>query len=246
VTATTGERPARRPPGWLLEVPLAHRGLHGAGRIENALPAFAAAAEAGYGAELDVRLSADRVPVVVHDRDLVRVAGVERRVDALTAAELRRVRLHDGTVGVPTLAEALAVLAAVPVMVEVKQGRVRPGTLEAEVARVLDRHPGPVCVAGFHPGTIAWFRRHRPDVVRVQTAMATATVGRPTGATRPLVLRRVDPHAVSHDLAGLSGPGAQAWRRRGGALVAWTVRDAEALERARRLADNLIFEGVRP
>jgi hypothetical protein len=41
-------------PSWLVDVPLAHRGLHGDGVPENSLPAFAAAAAAGYGGELDV------------------------------------------------------------------------------------------------------------------------------------------------------------------------------------------------
>jgi glycerophosphoryl diester phosphodiesterase len=34
-------------PSWLVDVPLAHRGLHGDGVPENSLPAFAAAATAG-------------------------------------------------------------------------------------------------------------------------------------------------------------------------------------------------------
>jgi glycerophosphoryl diester phosphodiesterase len=243
-------RPARRAPSWLVDVPLAHRGLHGPDTFENSVPAFAAAAAAGYGVELDVRASADGVPVVVHDRDLARIAGRAERIDALTADALGRVRLADGTVGVPTLAEVLEVMAGLPVMVEVKQHRLRAGALELAVALVIDRHPGPVCIAGFHPGTIAWFRRHRPDTVRVLTAMvrrgippATSPAGR---SARSALLDRLDPHALSHDLAGLPGPLTDAWRARGGTIVTWTVRDQQALARARSLADNVIFEHVRP
>ena len=99
-------------PGWLVEVPLAHRGLHVEGRLENTLAAFAAAADAGYGAELDVHLSADGVPVVVHDEDLVRVAGLDRRVADLTVEELAGVRLLDGSVGGPTLAAEIDLMRA--------------------------------------------------------------------------------------------------------------------------------------
>ena len=55
----------------------AHRGLHdlNAGRPENSLGAFRAAAEAGFGAELDVHLMADGALAVVHDSDLERVCG---------------------------------------------------------------------------------------------------------------------------------------------------------------------------
>jgi microcystin degradation protein MlrC len=45
---------------------------------EDSLLAFEAAVAAGYGAELDVHLSADGVPVVVPARGLARVAGVGR------------------------------------------------------------------------------------------------------------------------------------------------------------------------
>ena len=45
----------------------AHRGLHGEGRAENSLSGFRAAVDAGYGIELDVRLSSDGELVVFHD-----------------------------------------------------------------------------------------------------------------------------------------------------------------------------------
>ena len=54
----------------------AHRGLYDDNaRPENSLAAFRAAAEAGYGVELDVRLTRDGVPVISHDGDLRRTAG---------------------------------------------------------------------------------------------------------------------------------------------------------------------------
>ena len=47
----------------------AHRGLHTKDKTvpENSLPAFRAAAEAGYGVELDIQLSRDGQVVVFHD-----------------------------------------------------------------------------------------------------------------------------------------------------------------------------------
>ena len=237
-------------PSWLTEAALAHRGLHGDGRIENTMPAFLAAVEHGYGAELDVHLSADGVPVVVHDEDLVRVAGLDRRVAASTAAVLAAVRFPDGTVGVPTLAEVLAAMRSVPVMVEVKQRARRVGRLEAAVAAVLDAHDGPVCVAGFNPLTVRWFARHRPGTVRLLTAEArpgpelpALLRGRLLG---PRVLASLAPHGLSLGLAGLPSPESVAWRERGGAIVTWTVRTEADLARARSVADAVIFEGVRP
>lgn len=60
---------------------------------ENSLASFAAAAQAGYGIELDVQLTLDKQVVVVHDADLLRVAGDPRRIADLTYDELMRIPL---------------------------------------------------------------------------------------------------------------------------------------------------------
>lgn len=242
--------PRSEVPAWLYEVPLAHRGLHGEGVVENTRSAFAAAAARGYGVELDVRLSADGVPVVFHDSTLARLAGSSDRVAKLTATELGQVRLLDGDEGIPTLAEALEVLRETAAMLELKTTRLWAGALEAAVARDLGEHPGPACVASFNPVPLRWFRERAPDVVRVLTAMA------PPGGRLSSFLRRrmrqlkdapsVRPSAISYRLDDLPQPAVDRWREAGGVVVAWTVTDPSGLERARQLADNVIFEQVCP
>ena len=243
--------PTEECPRWLREEPLAHRGLHVPDGVpENSLAAFAAAAAAGYGVELDVTLSRDRVPVLSHDPTLERAAGRPERIADLTVAELAAVSLEGTREHIPTLAAALAVLREVPVMVELKQPSLRVGLLESAVAHLLDAHPGPWCVAGFNPASLRWFRRHRPDAIRALTA------GPINGARLPRMVRRrlaelrdlpgVAPHAVSYDLDGLPNPPCDAWRSRGGVLVTWTATDQASLRRARGLADNVIFEHVTP
>ena len=61
-------------PASLLTLPIAHRGYFDpAARIpENSLSACEAAAQAGYGIELDVQLSRDGQAVVLHDDTLDR------------------------------------------------------------------------------------------------------------------------------------------------------------------------------
>jgi glycerophosphoryl diester phosphodiesterase len=236
--------------GWLADLPLAHRGLHGDGVPENSLAAFAAASDAGYGVELDVMLSGDGEVMVVHDPTLGRLTGRDLVVGRLRADELRALRLLGSDEGIPTLREALTLIGDTPTMVEVKQPRVRAGLLEARLAEVLVEHPGTVCVAGFNPATLRWFRRHQPRTPRVLTA------GPLDGTRLPVMVRRrfaalrdlpaVEPAAVSYDLHGLPHPAATRWRERGGVLLTWTVTDDDGLARARELADNVIFEHVRP
>ncbi|MBT5119224.1 MAG: FAD-dependent oxidoreductase, partial [Planctomycetes bacterium] len=79
---------------------IAHRGAS-AERPENTILAFARALELGCKAiELDVRLSADGVPMVVHDADLMRTHGRDEVVSLSGARQL-------AGLGVPTLEEVL-------------------------------------------------------------------------------------------------------------------------------------------
>ena len=71
----------------------AHRGLS-ASIPENTVPAFAAALAAGADEiEFDVYQTADKIPVILHDPDLRRVAGVDRRVEELTWREIGAIDL---------------------------------------------------------------------------------------------------------------------------------------------------------
>lgn len=74
---------------------------------ENTLGAFARAIEVGADyIETDLQLSKDGVPVLFHDDNLIRVAGVDSPVYKLTLEELKALKLQHGG-QIATLAEAL-------------------------------------------------------------------------------------------------------------------------------------------
>ena len=91
-----------------------HRGCRGAGNPpENSLGAFQFALDAGAGGvELDVYLSADGVPVVLHDASLERMVGVSGEISFLTLPEIKKFRLltlerRTSLETIPTLTEVL-------------------------------------------------------------------------------------------------------------------------------------------
>src|SRR4051794_20364308 len=90
---------------------------------ENTLPGFGLAALQGDRLEFDVKLTADRVPVVIHDATLDRTTNCTGRVADKTLAQLRKCRANvlgvpgsdlptrgvaDPSVGLPTLSDVLA------------------------------------------------------------------------------------------------------------------------------------------
>lgn len=108
-------QPTDAPPTDSLPRPLAvaHRGDPYRFR-ENTLPSVAAALAAGADAvEVDVQLTRDGVPVLLHDATLKRLWGLDRPVRALTAERLAAQRFEGGQ-RVPALAEALELLAGTP------------------------------------------------------------------------------------------------------------------------------------
>lgn len=122
-----------------------HRGSS-AQAPENTLPAFEAAVGRGADAvELDVRLTADGAPVVIHDATLDRTTDRTGRVASLTLAELRAAdagwrftpdgRTHPWRgrdARIPTLGEVLWAFPRLSLLVEIKE----PPAQEA-VRRVL-------------------------------------------------------------------------------------------------------------
>jgi glycerophosphoryl diester phosphodiesterase len=151
----------------------AHRG----GRAlapENTLAAFDLGLRSGAdGLELDVRLSCDGVPVVVHDADLDRCTDATGPVAARTAAELARVdagyRFGDGVgfpwrargLGIPTLAEVLARYTDVPIIVEIKEATSRIASAVVDVVRASGA-VSRVCVGSFSLVPLSWVRRLEP------------------------------------------------------------------------------------
>lgn len=92
---------------------LGHRG-DPANHAENSLAGLRAALDCGAdGVELDVWLSADGEPVVIHDATLDRTTTAQGPVAARTAEELQ-------TLGVPTLRDALRVTRDHVTAVELK------------------------------------------------------------------------------------------------------------------------------
>ena len=58
------------------------------------MKAFEKAVDQGAdGIELDVQLTEDGVPFVIHDPGLSRLAGIRNMISSMTSAELKRIRV---------------------------------------------------------------------------------------------------------------------------------------------------------
>ena len=144
----------------------AHRGLHNDERAENSMSAFKAAVDAGYGIELDIRLSRDGKPVVFHDDTLDRVCGREGKVVDFTADELATFSLNGTSDGVPLFSDVLALIdGRVPLLVEIKED---PGNSAVSLAacEMLRGYNGPYIIESFNPLSLRTVKKNMTEIPR--------------------------------------------------------------------------------
>ena len=231
----------------------AHRGLHGpnTGLVENTLPAFEAARDAGYGMELDIQFSSDMQVVVFHDDDLQRMCGDPRKVCQLTLEELQSLSLAGTDARIPTLKEVLATVdGRVPLLIELKNGGKNRQLCEALMALVKD-YRGEYIVESFNPLIVMWFRRHAPQVVRGQLVDSMPsyipTVDPVSGFFMAgLLLNFLSrPDFVAYNAAAprFFSPHFQRFMFRT-PMAAWTVRDGAMADLVQRRGEMCIFEDV--
>lgn len=244
-------------PSAFLTHPIAHRAYHDktAGRPENSLAAVRAAVDAGYGIEIDLQLSSDGVAMVFHDYDLGRLTGVSGPLAARTAAELGAIALLHGAECIPTLTAVLDTIAGrVPLLIEIKDqdGALGPniGSLEAATAEALVGYDGPVALMSFNPHAIAAMAQLAPHIPRGLTTSAYLPADwAPVPAAVCDVLREIPDYDrtgtcfISHEAFDLSRPRVAELKAQGAAILCWTIRSAQAEAEARKIAQNITFEG---
>lgn len=241
-----------------LTVPIAHRGLHGPGVPENSLSAAEAAIAAGYGIELDVQPAGDGTPMVFHDHDLMRLTGAGGSIAALEPAVLADRRLLGTDQPIPGLSRFLDLVAGrVPLLIEIKDQDLRLGqaigNLHERVAALLSAYTGPVAVMSFNPHVVAAFHAIAPDIAVGLTTCAYAAAdwpGLPEHLRSHLAgindFDRSGASFISHDRQDLGNARVDALKAQGVPVLCWTIRSPAEESAARRIADNITFEGYRP
>jgi glycerophosphoryl diester phosphodiesterase len=243
---------------WLIARPIAHRGLHDAalGIIENTAGAVRAAIDANYGIEIDLQISADGEAMVHHDDVLGRLTEGEARLDSLSAADLKRVPFRNSNEHMMTLGELCDLVAGrVTVLVELKSRFDGDRRLPARVGDVLAGYRGPVAPMSFDPGQLVALRCKTPQLTL--GIVAAKYRPHPYWDQMPAWMRHgmgylvtaltARPQFVAYGIADLPAL-APLFARHvlSMPLLTWAVRTPAERERARRYADQMIFEGFRP
>lgn len=226
---------------------IAHRGFHSREVPENSLEAFRLAAEKGYIIETDIHLTKDGEVVVFHDDMLLRMCGVNARIENLTLAEIKSYRLKDSDAQIPTLRECLdTVDGKVPILIEFKILKNAFALCRAADA-ILSEYKGEYYIQSFYPQVLLWYRLHRKEICRGQLSRSFS--GEPIymqmlGCLLYNFLSR--PDFVAYDHTAASHPMRRLVTLLGAYPVCWTVHSQEELEKHRKRFKSYIFEHFEP
>jgi glycerophosphoryl diester phosphodiesterase len=245
-------------PDWLTTRPVAHRGLHtnSAGVIENTASAFRAAIERGFAIEIDLQITSDGEAMVHHDFALGRLTLGTRQLAAMTAAGLREVPFKDTADRMMSLSEFLELVAGrVGLFIELKSRFDGDMRLTRRAAEVLKSYRGPAALMSFDPALIIALREIAPDITRgivaerhyVDSEWRDLSDSQRRSLAFLLHRSRSRPHFVAYHVNDL--PALGPWITRNLfrlPLLTWTVRTQEQRARARRYADQMIFEDFVP
>ena len=229
---------ARNNIDFLLQKPIAHRGLHNAAKNipENSFSAFKAAIIKGYPIELDLHLLKDGNVVVFHDDNLNRLTGVDKNLKDCTLTDLPKLKDHSK---IPTLQQILDLVAGkVPLLIEFKTDAPK-FALERAALPILQSYQGAFAVQSFSPQSLHFFKQNAPTIPRGQlisqtphqnTILAHYTFKHLDNFyTRPdFIAANVKQLPLNTELP----------------VLAWTIRDQQSVNQAKTCASNLICEQI--
>lgn len=197
--------------------------------------------------------------MVFHDAGLGRMTGRSGLIGQTAAADLGKMLLAGGTETIPTLADALDLIAgSTPLLIELKdQSGCNAGDtsgLAEAVCTLLADYAGPVAIMSFNPDLTAKAKNTRPDIPAGLIGCAYEASDWPhlPSAQRASLARleafdSIAADFISHDWHDLANPAVQALKKRGIPVLCWTIKSAASARAALAAgADAITFEDFLP
>ena len=146
---------------------IAHRGVHdNKNTPENSLKSFYKALIKKYPIELDIQLTKDNEIVVFHDKNLNRMANIDKNVEDLTLNEIKKIKLLNTNEQIPTLDEVLKLVNG-KVLLDIE---IKPTDKYKEICALLNEklkdYKGDVLVKSFDYRIVRWFKKNNLNIKR--------------------------------------------------------------------------------
>lgn len=227
---------------------IAHRGLYeGLSIPENSMLAFTKAIENNYAIELDVRITKDNKIIAFHDKNLIRMCGLEKQIINQNFHDIKDFYLYKSKETIPLFSDVLKLVnAQVPIMVEIKNDS-KVGKFESVLANILDDYKGEFSVCSFNEKVVYWFKQNRPKFKR---GLIYGDIRKHQIKFFKIVFLfrffKVQPDFVSLDYRLSDTLIVNFCKKLSIPIFTWTVNNKKKYQKAKVIFDNLIFENIRP
>ena len=222
----------------------AHRGASGYAP-ENTLPAFSLAIEFGVdGVELDVHLTKDGIPVVIHDETIDRVSDGSGYVREYTLDELKSFNFGKnfpayGKVEIPTLDEVYCLLQNTDIVInlELKNHHYFYDKLEKKVLDIAKKYKieDRIYYSSFNHHSLVHLKQLKNDV-KVIFLYRDGILGIEEYAIK------YGAYAVQPEISNIRYPGyVDRCRKHGIAIHAWTINDVKDMRSMVELGVDVII-----
>lgn len=249
-------------PPWLVERPIAHRGLHDTtkGVIENTLQAAEAAVAGGFAIECDIQLSSDGEAIVFHDETLDRLTDATGPLSALSAAEIARVEIKGLGERPPSFAAFLdRVAGRTPIICELKSRFDGDWGIADRAAALASGYDGPLAFKSFDHDLAAYLHLRRPRMRSPRRPCPVGLLAQASYDDRDWAFLTAEQKRdwTDFDHYDLARPDFLSWKvddlphripflvkeLTGAPIMAWTVSAAAQREAAHKWADQIVFNG---
>ena len=231
---------------WLLNKPIAHRGLWGKDLIENSLSAYKNAVDNGYPIEIDLYSSADGVLFSFHDALLKRMTGSDGLIYEKTAKQLKSLHLLDSNEEIPTFDEVLSLInGKVPLLIELKDQPDK--TYVDKVVERLKTYNGEFAIQSFNPLYIKRVKKLAPEFIR--GILATKTHSKHLPFIKRQIVKNmllnfiIKPDFISYSFEDLP---LRKSKLKKTPLISWTITSQVDYEKVKPFVKNIIFEHFIP
>lgn len=231
---------------WLINKPIAHRGLWNENIVENSISAYQNAVDNGYPIEIDLYITKDDHLVSFHDRLLNRMTGCDGYVYEKTLEELKALCLNGTTERIPTFDEVLEIAEnKVPLLIEIKN-QPNKKVVDAVVARLKD-YKGEFAVQSFNPLYMKRVKKLAPEFIR--GVLTTANKNHVNDKFRRWIIKTmpfnflIKPDFLSVYYGSLP---TKKRKSKNKVILAWTITDKQIEEKVKKHANNIIFENYIP
>ena len=234
---------------WIKEKLIAHRGFHSKDKTipENSLKAFELAIEKDYGIEMDINVLRDGTVVVFHDINLNRLVGSDKNLSDLNYEDIKGFKLLNTNEKIPTLKEVLELVnGKVPLLIELKPlGNNK--LLCEKFMETIENYNGLYAIHSFNPGTVYWFKKYHPEVIRGQITEFFKNDLKMKKTTKYLMKtmffnRITKPDFINYGIVDLPNKYCDRLYKKGLCIISYASQSQEQFDMVKKHYDNSVFE----